>query len=86
MDEAFTVQITVESFFRDWTPGGATTQQQLSVVTTVWGVTSSTQSGPQGGGYTVGPNQPGNPNYGNGINKLSQNNFQPGYRQNVAPG
>ncbi|EEB11688.1 hypothetical protein Phum_PHUM129110 [Pediculus humanus corporis] len=37
----------------DWSPGGG--PQQLSVVTTVWGVTTATQSGPQGSsnqGYT----------------------------------
>lgn len=40
------------SYSRDWSPGGG--PQQLSVVTTVWGVTTATQSGPQGGnqGYT----------------------------------
>lgn len=79
-------KITVESFFRDWTPGGATTQQQLSVVTTVWGVTTSTQSGPHGGGYSVGPTPQGNPNYSNGLTKVPQNNYQQAYRQNVAPG
>lgn len=39
---------------REWSPGGAA-QQQLSVVTTVWGVTTSTQSAPQnfGAGYNT---------------------------------
>lgn len=80
--------ITEVSFFRDWTPGGATAQQQLSVVTTVWGVTTSTQSGPHGGGYTGGPTPAGNPVYGggNGLAKVQQNSYQSAYRQSVPPG
>jgi hypothetical protein len=74
--------------FREWSPGGAT-QQQLSVVTTVWGVTTSTQSGPHnnfpgsggtvaagGGGYAQqgAPNKQGTPFTG------------AGYRQGIPPG
>ncbi|KAJ8973659.1 hypothetical protein NQ317_011951, partial [Molorchus minor] len=75
-------------FFQGLDARGATAQQQLSVVTTVWGVTTSTQSGPHGGGYTGGPTPapPGNPGYGSGLGKVQQSSYQSGYRQNVPPG
>lgn len=72
--------------FRDWSPAGATAQQQLSVVTTVWGVTTSSQSGPHGS-FAGGPAPPvGSPAYANNI-KQSQAaaTYQTGYRQ-AGPG
>ena len=81
MDEAF--DVTSMECFRDWSPAGATAQQQLSVVTTVWGVTTSTQSGPHGG-FSGGPTPAGNPNYGSSL-KQGQPNYQTAYRQ-TGPG
>nr|CAD7573232.1 unnamed protein product [Timema californicum] len=68
--------------FRDWSPGGAP-QQQLSVVTTVWGVTTSTQSGPHGGNVAAGAGygqQQGPPN------KQGTPFASVGYRQGAPPG
>nr|CAD7196425.1 unnamed protein product [Timema douglasi] len=66
----------------DWSPGGAP-QQQLSVVTTVWGVTTSTQSGPHGGNVAAGAGygqQQGPPN------KQGTPFASVGYRQGAPPG
>lgn len=74
------------SCFRDWSPAGATAQQQLSVVTTVWGVTTSSQSGPHGS-FAGGPAPPGGvPAYGNVVKQTHQQSYQAGYRQQTGPG
>lgn len=70
--------------YRDWTPAGATAQQQLSVVTTVWGVTTSSQSGPHNGFANSSAPPTGAPGYVNNIKQAQQNNYQGGgYRQSV---
>lgn len=81
------------SCFREWSPGGAT-QQQLSVVTTVWGVTTSTQSGPHnnfpvsGGTVAAGGVGPGGGGYAQqgAPNKQGTPFTGTGYRQGVPPG
>lgn len=70
-------------FLRDWSPAGATAQQQLSVVTNVWGVTTSSQSGPHGA-FSNGPTSGGAPTYGKQQQQQS-NNYQAAYRQ-TGPG
>lgn len=70
--------------FRDWSPAGAT-QQQLSVVTTVWGVTTSTQSGPHGN-FATGNGPPPGANNGYGhqsLGKQTASSFPGAYRQSV---
>lgn len=62
--------------FRDWSPAGAS-QQQLSVVTTVWGVSTSTQSGPH---YPGSTSQQTNTGY---TQITKQNNYNGSYRQSV---
>lgn len=81
------------SCFREWSPGGPT-QQQLSVVTTVWGVTTSTQSGPHnnfpvsGGTVAAGGVGPGGGGYAQqgAPNKQGTPFTGTGYRQGVPPG
>ncbi|GLV41029.1 uncharacterized protein CBL_04553 [Carabus blaptoides fortunei] len=70
--------------YRDWSPAGAT-QQQLSVVTTVWGVTTSTQSGPHGN-FATGNGPPPGANNGYGhqsLGKQTASSFPGAYRQSV---
>lgn len=83
--EVLNFRAKLDSFFRDWSPAGAT-QQQLSVVTTVWGVTTSTQSGPHGtySGGAVGPPPGANNGYGpQGLSKQSTTSFPGPYRQSI---
>ncbi|KAI5711526.1 hypothetical protein M8J76_017127 [Diaphorina citri] len=70
----------------EWSPGGGT-PQQLSVVTTVWGVTTSTQSGPN---QFVGGLGSGNSEFGPGGQPHhhtipGKQGYQSGYRQ-TGPG
>lgn len=73
-------------FCRDWSAAGAATaqqQQQLSVVTTVWGVTSSSQSGPHGQQPQVVPTGPPS-GYPGSLKQQQQqlgNTYNTGYRQ-----
>lgn len=74
-----------DPFLRDWSPAGASAQQQLSVVTTVWGVTTSSQSGPHGA-FSNGPSSGGAPTYATNLKQQPQpSNYQAGYRQ-TGPG